>query len=129
MSITVSGTIHSIFETKSVGAKGFQKREFVIQTEEKFPQLLSLEATGDRTQLLDSYRVGDTVNVAVNLKGRKWDGPNGTKFFNTIEAWKIERIGAPKSEPAAGGSVAQDDIPFASCDIASEPSPIAKVLR
>jgi hypothetical protein len=115
MSITVSGTIHSIFETKSVGAKGFQKREFVIQTEEKFPQLLSLEATGDRTQLLDSYRVGDTVSVAVNLKGRKWDGPNGTKFFNTIEAWKIDRVGAAKGESAPSNSSSRDDqdsIPF-----------------
>jgi hypothetical protein len=129
MSTTVSGTIHAIFETKSVGAKGFMKREFIVETDEKYPQLLSIEATGDRTQLLDAVRAGEKVSVSINLKGRKWDGPNGTKFFNTLEAWKIERIGAPKSEPAAGGSVAQDDIPFASCDIASEPSPIAKVLR
>jgi hypothetical protein len=131
MSMTITGRIHQIFETKEVGAKGFKKREFVVETEEKYPQLLSIEATQDRTGALDAYSVGDTVTVSVNLKGRKWDGPNGTKYFNTIECWKIEGNATPKSAGStSGGSESpQDAIPFANCSLAAEPSPIARILR
>jgi hypothetical protein len=115
MSMTITGRIHSIFETKEVGAKGFKKREFVVETEEKYPQLLSIEATQDRVSALDGYGVGDTVTVSVNLKGRKWEGPNGVKFFNTIEAWKIDGNATPKSASSSAsgsGDSPQDQIPF-----------------
>jgi hypothetical protein len=129
MSINVTGTIALINETKEIGAKGFKKREFVVTTEEKYPQVLLLEATGDRVSLLDGASVGDAVSVSINLKGRKWDGPNGTKYFNTLEAWKIDMVtkNVGGGEPVSAG--ASDDLPFATCDLACEPSPIARVLR
>lgn len=132
-SIIVSGTVVHIGQTETVGAKGFQKRLLVVETaDDKYPQQLSLEVTGDRIPLLDSLSIGDQVDASINLKGRKWDGPNGTKWFNTLEAWKIDsktqqRQAAPQTP--AGNLPSQDDIPFASCELAHEPSPIAKVLR
>ncbi len=130
----IKGTITFIGETKSFGANGFTKRPFVVKTDEKYPQELEIELTKDRCSLLDGMSIGDTVSAAVNVRGRKWEGPNGTKWFVSLEAWKLERTGATASTGGGGtGNPPPDfgegEIPFASCDVAHEPSPIAKVLR
>lgn len=113
MSIDIKGTITHIGETKSFGEKGFQKRSFVVKTDEKYPQELEIEATKDRIQSLDGLGIGDQVSASVNIKGRRWDGPNGTKYFVSLEAWKIEATskGSRSSAPQSGGAQT-DDLPF-----------------
>lgn len=132
-SINIKGTITHIGETKTFGQKGFTKRDLVIQTEEKFPQELLVEATKDKCAELDAMSKGQTISVACNLKGRRWEGPNGVKFFLSLEVWRIESVGAAVGQPSAGNVGGpgndQSDIPFASCDVGHEPSPIARVLR
>jgi translation initiation factor IF-3 len=89
--ITISGEVYHIGQTEQVSEK-FKKREFVIQTkEEKFPQLISLQMTQDKVDLLDNLSIGDNVECNINLRGREWTDRNGVKkFFNTIEAWSIQ---------------------------------------
>jgi hypothetical protein len=50
---------------------------------------------------LDSLQVGQEVDVHLNIRGRSWTNPQGeTKYFNTLEAWKIEVLGAnPNMQP------------------------------
>ena len=86
---TASGKILHIFPTASYGQKGFTKREFVIETEEKFPQQLKFEVTKDRCDALDKYREGQEVKVHFNLRGREHNG----KFYNSHEAWRLEAEG------------------------------------
>jgi hypothetical protein len=90
------GTLKEKFNTQEIGEKKFLKREFVIETESNtpYPQLISLQVTQDKCQLLDLYTIGDQVKCQFNLKGRKWDGPQGTKYFNTIDVWRIEKAGS-----------------------------------
>jgi hypothetical protein len=111
MSIDIKGTVTHIGETQTIGARGFQKRCFVLKTEGQYPQELEIEATKERIQQLDSMGPGDVITTAVNIKGRRWDGPNGTKYFVSLEAWKINVDSKGAAHPSAGGS-AQDDIPF-----------------
>ena len=41
---------------------------------------------------------GENVKVAINLKGREWQSPQGeTKYFNDIQGWRIERVSAEGS--------------------------------
>jgi len=113
----VKGTVYAVMETKQVSDK-FRKREFVLETTDnpKYPQKLLLEATGDKCESLDGVGVGDSLNVEIDLRGREWRSPSGeTKFFNTIQAWKIEVLqkAAPRPAPVVvTGGGAQDDIPF-----------------
>jgi single-strand DNA-binding protein len=73
--------------TKTEGGKDFQKREFWVQTQEQYPQTISIELHGEKTGLLDNYAEGQEVTVAINLKGRVTaDG----KCFNTLQAWRIQ---------------------------------------
>lgn len=88
----VSGRIKMIDETKAFGANGFRKREMVVTTDEQYPQHIMIEFTQDKCDLLNSYQVGEPVKVSINLRGREWVNPQGeTKYFNSIQGWRIER--------------------------------------
>ena len=32
------------------------------------------------------------MKIQFNLRGREWNGPQGIKYFNTLEAWRIEKM-------------------------------------
>lgn len=88
----VSGRIKMIDETKAFGANGFRKREVVITTTEQYPQHIMIEFTQDKCDLLDNFKLGEAVKVAINLRGRDWINPQGeTKYFNSIQGWRVER--------------------------------------
>jgi single-strand DNA-binding protein len=105
----VKGLIKVIGETVQVTEK-FSKREVVITVEDgKFPQYISLQATGDRVSLLDGCRVGEEVEASFNLKGREWQD----KHFNSLELWKIDLLTpATAVAPAHVPDQPGDDLPF-----------------
>ena len=89
----IQGRIKQIFPSQMIGQNGFEKRDLVIVTEEQYPQTIIIQFTQQRCDLLDSLQVGQNVKVYINIKGREWTNPQGeTKYFNTIEGWKIEVI-------------------------------------
>lgn len=91
----VQGTIKLIDETKTYGKNGFRKREMVLTTDEQYPQHLMIEFVQDKTDLLNSYQVGQQVRISINLRGREWVNPQGeTKYFNSIQGWRIEALQA-----------------------------------
>lgn len=88
--MNLQGRIKHIGKTQIVGNNGFQKREVVITTEEQYPQHIMIEFHQDKCSLLDSVKVGQLVEIGINLRGREWVNPQGeTKYFNTIVGWKI----------------------------------------
>ena len=89
----IQGRIKQIFPSQIIGQNGFEKRDLVIVTEEQYPQTIIIQFTQQRCDLLDSLQVGQNVKVYINIRGREWTNPQGeTKYFNTIEGWKIEVI-------------------------------------
>ena len=96
----ITGKIKKIDEPKTFGASGFRKRELVITTNEQYPQPLMVEFVQDKCDLLNNYNIGEPVKVSINLRGREWVNPQGeTKYFNSIQGWRIERLQA--EAPAA----------------------------
>ena len=91
----VIGKIKLIGETQTFGSNGFRKRELVVTTDEQYPQMLMIEFVQDKTDLLNSYAVGQDVKVSINLRGREWINPQGeAKYFNSIQGWRIEKVQA-----------------------------------
>lgn len=103
----------------------FSKRDLVVTTEEQYPQFISLQLTQEKCALLDAYQIGDELKLSVNLRGREWTAPDGVvKYFNTLEAWRIEKTGAPSPQSNASGMTPaaqeemissgeqSDDLPF-----------------
>ena len=89
----VIGTLKAKFDTQKVSDR-FQKREFVLTTEANtpYPQHVSFQVTQDKCSILDQFGDGEEIKVQFNLRGREWNGPQGIKYFNTLEAWRIERV-------------------------------------
>lgn len=90
----VKGKIKFIGPDEQVSAS-FVKRDMVVTTDEQFPQHILIQFMQDKVELLDQYKPGDEVSVSINLRGREWVNPQGeTKYFNTIQGWKISSVGA-----------------------------------
>ena len=87
----LAARIIEIFETQNISAT-FKKREFVLEfIERQYPEYIKFEFVQDKCELLDKYQIGQDVNIEFNLKGRKWENPQGeVKYFNTLQAWRIE---------------------------------------
>lgn len=89
----VQGRIKMLGETQTFGSNGFRKREVVVTTEEQYPQHISVEFIQDKCDLLNTCQVGQQVKISINLRGREWVNPQGeTKYFNTIQGWRIENL-------------------------------------
>lgn len=85
----LKGKIIHIGDTQTF-ASGFQKREFVIETEEQYKQEISLELFGDKIDIIDAHKIGDTVDIGINIRGKSHTNPQGQKrWFNSLVAWKI----------------------------------------
>lgn len=101
MSFQLTGKLKKIDPIVQVSDK-FSKREFVLTDESsQYPQDILFQSVQDKCSLLDTYNVGDVVQVSFNLRGREWTSPQGeVKYFNTMEAWRIEGGQAQASAPA-----------------------------
>ncbi|AXT62218.1 DUF3127 domain-containing protein [Aquimarina sp. AD10] len=124
----VQGKVKMIGETQTFGSNGFRKREIVVTTEEQYPQHIMVEFVQDKCDLLNPFQVGHDVKISINLRGREWVNPQGeTKYFNSIQGWRIESLqpaapsgGAPAAVPPADAfepatNITQDehdDLPF-----------------
>lgn len=101
----VTGQLKLKYDTQKVSEK-FQKRDFVLATDlsTPYPQFVSFQVTQDKCTMLDSFNQGDEIKVQFNLRGREWNGPQGIKYFNTLEAWRIEKVAAGQSAPVQGNA-------------------------
>ncbi len=94
----------------------FKKREFVVtDANDMYPQHIAFQLTQDKCSLLDMMNVGDQVKVTFNIRGREWTSPQGeVKYFNTLEAWRLEKVG--NGNPM-GGAMSEMAMPTASSPI------------
>lgn len=117
----LTGLLHVIFDTASKSDK-FKSREVILRTEfdSPYPQTVSLQFSQSKADLLNDFKVGDMVKVQFNVRGREWNGPQGTKYFNTLDAWSISLIPNRTSEApvqkqqsaAVAPAFNNDDVPF-----------------
>src|SRR5687768_6527929 len=113
----ITGRIKLIKDEQSFPS-GFVKREFVVTTEEQYPQDIQLELIKDKTSLVSSYNVGDRIKVHFNIRGSEYNG----RYFVNLQAWRLEAAGAPEGatpQAQAAAPAAQsfappvdDDLPF-----------------
>jgi hypothetical protein len=120
----VVGKIKMIDIIKEVGTSGFKKRDVVVTTDEKYPQDILVQFVQDGCDLLNGFKVGESVTIGINLKGREWMNPKAELvYFNTIQGWNIKKdtngIDATKvpnaSEFELAGNVISNDndnLPF-----------------
>ncbi len=101
----LTGTVKVVNDTVQVSEK-FSKREFVItDSSSMYPQDILFQLTQDKCSMADGISVNDTVEVSFNLRGREWVSPQGeVRYFNTLDAWRVEKMGAGAGIPQGGPS-------------------------
>jgi hypothetical protein len=123
-----TGVVEVIGETKAFGANGFTKRELVVGNDvdspNKYPNPVLFTFKKERCSLVDAVKQGDRVKVQFTIDGRRWDGPNGTRYFTDLTGWKIDVLNAdgtatepvpvpqPAEAPADVDAGDPDDLPF-----------------
>ncbi len=110
----ITGRVKLITETQTFNS-GFQKREFVVTTQEKYPQDVKLECVQDKVAMLEGIQAGDEINVKFNIRGNEYQG----RYFVNLQAWDLKKASssAPSEEMAASQMDAapmpeEDDLPF-----------------
>ncbi|MEQ8243535.1 DUF3127 domain-containing protein [Fulvivirga sp.] len=109
--MNIKGKLLEVSDTQQI-SDSFKKREFVIEYAEnpQYPEFVKFEAIQDKCALLDTFKSGDEIDVYFNIKGRKWNDPKGgVKYFNSLQAWKIDGVNA--STGSAGAPPASPDMP------------------
>jgi Domain of unknown function (DUF3127) len=123
--MVIEGKLHTKFETTQI-SDSFKKRDFIVEYVDNplYPQYVSFQLVQDRCTLMDNFAAGEKIEVTFNLRGREWTTPQGEKkYFNTLEAWRIQKIDSAAGNPAAAegqpvynmadiASESADDLPF-----------------
>ena len=111
----VKGKIVRIGQVQQVSDK-LKKLEFVIETNEKYPQRLQLEVHNDIADNFIIYnKVGQEVVCSINLRGNEWTNPSGVIMtFNKIVAWKVFKSDSVMSQEQAPQ---EEEAPFQKIEI------------
>lgn len=121
-----SGKIIAILPPKSGVAKAtgneWKAQEFVIENHDQYPKKMCFEVFGvDKIEQF-AIQMGEELNVSFDIDARQWQD----RWFNSIRAWKVERVAAgasvgsgapvPPPPPTAAPEFipgdAKDDLPF-----------------
>ena len=84
------GQVSQIGQTEEFGENGFKKRELILKTVEEFPSFFKVEFTGDKINLLDSFKDGQNVKIIAYLKGREYKTDDKYDVFMSLRASEIE---------------------------------------
>ncbi|MGL4518970.1 MAG: DUF3127 domain-containing protein [Phocaeicola sp.] len=122
----LQGKVIAVLEPKGGVSKTgneWKVQEYVIETHDQYPKKLCFEVFGN--EKIDQFKIqmGEEVNVFFDVDAREWNG----RWFNSIRAWKVDRVAAqnyaaaPQATPFPPVNTApvdfaandeKDDLPF-----------------
>ena len=97
--LSVKGKIMLVSEITERGEKKFKTADFILETDEKYPQKIKFDLLGGNTELVPKLKNAISGEVFFNVRGKEWNG----KFYNSLECYKFEADNLPKGfvkEPA-----------------------------
>lgn len=107
MSYDMTGTVKVVLDLMTFDS-GFTKREFVITTQDQYPQDVKFETVRDKTSICDKIQEGQEVTVSFDVRGNEYKG----RYYVNLNAWRVQ--------PAQGGGAAapmEQDVPPLDTDL------------
>lgn len=101
-SYKVMGTLIRVGPVETFGAKNFEVRKIVVETEDKYPQKVELQCCGNNCNVVTDDDEGRKVELEFNLRGREHNG----RYYVQLDAWRATWINAP-----VGGDASQEETP------------------
>ncbi|MBR4267897.1 MAG: DUF3127 domain-containing protein [Bacteroidales bacterium] len=124
MALEIEGKFVQAFELRSgtsANGNNWSSQDFLLEIPGQYVTNAVFNVFNNRVPL-DQFHNGDAIKVSFDIRGREYQG----RWYNTLNAWKVDRIGAsapnvaaaptsapsqpagPVETPQAGG----DDLPF-----------------
>ncbi len=83
----MTGTIKQIMDEQTFPS-GFSKREFVITSEDEYPQDIKFVLFKEKSRMLDVLKIGERVKVSFGIKGNEYK----ERFYVDLNAFKIDQM-------------------------------------
>lgn len=104
--LKINGKIKEIGK-EQIFDSGFRKLEFVVTTNEQYPQDIKFEIVKDKIDNFVKFnKVGSDVEVSFNIRGNEYNG----KYFVNLQAWKV--FGIKKDDTIIDKKEEDGDLPF-----------------
>ena len=116
MSLELTGTLVKFYETKTFPS-GFSIQEFVVRTDERYPQEILIQAAKEKIDTLKNFKENDVVKVKFNLRGREYNG----RHFVSLDMWAMD-IAAAGNTSASNPSTMNSAAPAAAPVMNSNPA-------
>ena len=100
----LAGRVIAVLEPKggtSRNGNEWKVQEYVIETHDQYPRRMCFDVFGDDKIKQFNIQVGEELNVSFDIDAREWQG----RWFNSIRAWKVERVSAAAPAGAPGAPV------------------------
>ena len=95
----------------------WQSREYVIETQDKYPKKICFEVFGTDKLKEFNIRNNDLIKVHFDINAREYNG----KWYNSIRAWKVEHVN-PQSQTTETTQF-QTSAPVAQAPAPAAPAP------
>jgi hypothetical protein len=112
MTIEIKGQIKLIGQPE-VKSEKFTKQEIVItiDSDTNYPQHVPIQLGQKLLGVIGQFQVGQVVKATCNVRGNEWN----SRYFLSLEAWKVEADGvsqAPIAQVATPSSDDSESLPF-----------------
>jgi len=115
----VEGKIIAVGQSRggvSKAGNNWKLQEYVLETIEQYPKKVAFEVFGEEKIQQFNIQVGESLKVSFDIDARQWQD----RWFNSIRAWKVERVSA--DAPASAAPV-QPAAQFQQPPFAAAPAP------
>lgn len=122
-----TGKIIAILQPRSGTSKNgneWKVQEYVIENHDQYPRKMCFDVFGADKIEQFNIQMGEELTVSFDIDARQWQD----RWFNSIRAWKVERVGttaaaapapsmptpppAPTAAPEFISGDSTDDLPF-----------------
>ncbi|MFM1771350.1 MAG: hypothetical protein RLZZ71_492 [Bacteroidota bacterium] len=117
MSLELTGTLVKFYETKTFPS-GFSIQEFVVRTDERYPQEILIQAAKEKIDTLKNFKENDVVKVKFNLRGREYNG----RHFVSLDMWAMDIAAAGNTTASNPSTMSNSAAPSAAPVMNSNPA-------
>jgi hypothetical protein len=69
---------------------------------------VAIDFVKDKCDVLNAYKVGDSVEVGINIRGNEYNG----KYYVSLQGWKISKLETAGNTFEEMQPEESDDLPF-----------------
>ena len=112
----VKGILEEVMPVEVISTNNgeLRKQKIVVLTEGEYPQYVVIDFIGKGLSQTEGLVKGSTVNVAINLNGRKYVKDGQTRYFTSVSGWKVDVLSGSQAlaTPQEAFEAQDDDLPF-----------------